>query len=363
MSKRKTTEEFIQDAKKVHGNKYDYSLVDYKNTGTKIKIICSEHGVFKQTPNRHLSGCICKKCSVETRTLNTAEFIERAKIIHKDKYDYSLVCYHTAVTKIKIICPVHGEFEQKPYNHLNGGCEKCNKAYKLTNDEFIKKSKEIHKNKYDYSLCKYINNRTKVRIICPIHGEFEQLAANHLKYRGCKKCDVLNRTTTLDDFKIKANKVHNNKYDYSLVRYHNTATKVKIICPIHGIFEQSPNNHTSQKQGCPMCKNSYGELCISEFLEKRNIKFSKEHKFVECKHKNPLPFDFYLPIENICIEFDGLQHFEPNEFFGGFEGFKKLLENDKIKNEYCKNNNIRLVRIRYDEDINMKLENLNFNCK
>ena len=153
-----------------------------------------------------------------------------------------------------------------------------------------------------------------------------------------------------------AKNIHGDKYNYSIVEYINTRTKIKIICPKHGIFEQTPNNHTSQKQGCPICKESRGEKKISEILKKLNINYVREYKFEACRNINPLSFDFYLITHNICIEFDGKQHFEPNEFFGGVEGYNKLIINDEIKNEYCKNNNIRLIRIRYDENINERLK-------
>lgn len=282
----------------------------------------------------------------------TKQFIKDAKKIHGDRYDYSLTEYVGAHNKVKIICSIHGIFEQKPSNHLSGyNCTLCNNAYHLNTKKFIEKSNEIHNFKFDYSLLNYKNNRSKVKIICPIHGIFEQNAANHLVGRGCKKCDVFNRTVTLDEFVLKSNKIHNNKYDYSLVEYVNNETKIKIICPIHGIFEQTPLNHISQKQGCPICKESRGEKEISEILKNLNIKFEREYKFEDCRNKNLLPFDFYLLDYNSCIEFDGSQHFKLNEFFGGAEGFKKIVKNDQIKNEYCKNNNIRLIRIRYDHDI------------
>ena len=292
-------------------------------------------------------------------TKTTNQFIEDAKKIHGEKYNYSLVEYIGSNNKVKIICPIHGVFEQRPSNHLTGyNCNKCNKSYKLTTEDFINKSKEIHGELYDYSLTKYINNRNKVKIICPVHGEFEQLAANHIIGRGCVKCQISNNTTTKNEFILKANIVHHNKYDYYLVNYKNNETKIKIICPIHGVFEQIPNNHISQKQGCPICKDSTGEKKISYILKNMNIIFKKEYKFKKCKNKRELPFDFYLPDYNICIEFDGKQHFEVNEFFGGIINFNKLVKNDNIKNEYCKNNNIRLIRIRYDEDINIALDKL-----
>jgi len=191
--KRLTTEEFIKRSKNIHNNKYDYSLVEYKNNYTNIKIICSIHGIFEQKPNYHLSGSGCPECSGKKKS-NTKDFIEKAKAIHDDKYDYSLVEYKNNSTKVKIICPIHSVFEQRPNSHLNGnGCKKCgiNKRVdkqRNTIKYFIEKAKAIHDDKYDYSLVEYKNNSTKVKIICPIHDIFEQRPGDHLKGCGCSKC-------------------------------------------------------------------------------------------------------------------------------------------------------------------------------
>jgi len=186
--KRLTTEQFIEKAKTIHGDTYDYSLVEYKNNYTKVKIICPIHDIFEQRPNSHLNGNGCPECS-GTKKLNTEEFIEKAKAIHGDKYDYSLVEYKNNSTKVKIICPEHGVFEQIPSSHLKGsGCSKCSGTKKLTTEQFIEKAKAIHSDKYDYSLVKYKNNYTKVKIICPVHGTFKQRSGNHLYGQGCPEC-------------------------------------------------------------------------------------------------------------------------------------------------------------------------------
>jgi hypothetical protein len=175
------------------------------------------------------------------KLLTTEIFIKRSIVIHKNKYDYSLVNYKNSRTKVKIICPIHGEFEQLPNNHLTGQiCNECFKKSKLlTNEIFIKRSNIIHNNKYDYSLVEYKNNKTKVKIICPIHGEFEQQPSKHLGGGGCRKCSILYKTLSLSEFIKKSKEMHGDKYDYSLVEYKNSQIKVKIICPIHGIFNQT----------------------------------------------------------------------------------------------------------------------------
>jgi len=348
---------FIEKANKLHNLKYNYSLVNYINSKTKVKIICPIHGIFEQTPEKHLIGQGCPKCAKNYK-LNTSQFIKKVKKIHKSKYDYSLVNYKNMKENIKIICLFHGVFEQTPNNHLNGkGCPKCAKNKKITQNSFIEKAKEKHDDKYDYSLVNYKNSKTKVKIICPIHGIFEQTPDNHIhKKYGCSKCNGKFKNT--NEFINISEKSHDKKYNYSLVDYKNGKTKVKIICPIHGVFEQTPEKHLIG-QGCPKCNNSHGENEIEKILNNKNILFETQKKFKNCKDKYYLPFDFYLPEYNLCIEFDGIQHFKPIDYFGGEEKFKLQQKRDSIKNIYCKENNINLLRIKYNENIKEKIETLN----
>ena len=152
----------------------------------------------------------------------------------------------------------------------------------------------------------------------------------------------------------KSKEIHKNKYDYSLVEYINNKTKVKIICPIHGIFEQKPDAHLYC--GCKYCQESRGERKIRTILKKLKINYIMQKKFSDCKNKRELPFDFYLPDFNICIEYDGIQHFKSIEYFGGINGFEQTVNNDKIKTNYCKENNIQLIRIKYNENIEEKFK-------
>ena len=192
--KKKTTEQFIKEAKAIHGDKYDYSKVNYKGCFEKVCIICPIHGEFWQTPAMHLSGQGCSKCCGRKRKTKE-EFIEDAKKVHGNKYDYSKVNYVNNKTKVIITCPIHGDFLQRPDRHLFGcGCNKCGydntaEKCKTSLEDFIKRAKEIHGDKYDYSKVVYVNNHTKVCIICPIHGEFWQTPRTHLMGRGCPICN------------------------------------------------------------------------------------------------------------------------------------------------------------------------------
>lgn len=291
------------------------------------------------------------------------EFIHKCNLLYNNKYDYSLVDYINNKTKIKIICPIHGQFEQTPDKHLNNnrGCNKCmNHSIKKTNNylkKLIDRFNKKHNGFYSYSLENFVNSQTKIKIICPIHGEFEQTPNNHLFGFGCPSCGGTKRLTT-NEFIIRAKKIHGNKYDYSLVNYINNKTKVKIICPTHGEFEQSFIKHCVRKNGCPVCKESKGEKEIRLYLSKHKINYIQQHKFLECKNKYTLPFDFYLPDKNLCIEYNGIQHYEPVNFFGGVNKLKEQIKNDNIKINYCEKNGIKYAIIRYDENILNKLKNI-----
>ena len=292
--------------------------------------------------------------------MSTEEFIERAIKVHGDKYDYSTANYVNARTKICIICPEHGEFYQLPGSHLNGkGCKKCrDKKISLGVLNFIEKSNEVHNNRYDYSKVKYINNRTKVCIICPEHGEFWQTPEAHLRGQGCHKCSLikngLKRRATKEDFIKKAKQIHGDKYDYSKVEYVDSKTKVCVICPEHGEFWQSPSNHL-RHNGCPLCNESKLESTIKLFLEENNICFyQKANKSVfnwlENQH-----LDFFIPGYNIALECQGEQHFRKIKRFGGEEKLFKDVFRDETKYNKCINNGVNVIYIIPDKKINTSI--------
>lgn len=244
-----------------------------------------------------------------TPSNKTNIFISKANKIYGDKYDYSKVNYINAKTKINIICKIHGEFEQTPSNHLRKhNCQKCAKNFKLDTIGFIEKAKEVHKDIYDYSKVNYINADTKIIIICKIHGEITQQPDFHLNRKcGCPKCSNNVKFDT-SEFIEKAKQIHKNKYDYSKVEYINNRIPVIIICKIHGEFIQQPDIHINQKCGCPSCINK------TEFLFLKKIQefyptLKKQYKVKWCKNKNCLPFDFAIEELKIIIEIDGPQHF------------------------------------------------------
>ena len=329
MSGKITTEKFIQRAREVHGDRYDYSKVDYKNAKTKVIIICKEHGEFEQNPNKHKLGRGCQKCggtvklttnevigqlklihgdkylydkveykgnkenitivcrehgdfrrtpsdlkqgqgcpTCSGRNLTTTQYIEQAVETHGDKYDYSKTTYKDSVTPIIIICKEHGEFRQAPSRHKGGsGCQKCGENYRLSQIEFINECRKTHGDKYGYENVKYVNLGKKITIMCKEHGEFRQLASNHRRGDGCPECGGSKKHTN-EKFISKSRETHGGKYDYSKVDYKNAKTKVIIICKEHGEFEQEGHVHISGS-GCPTCvgKNENTESCIEKFSE------------------------------------------------------------------------------------------------
>jgi very-short-patch-repair endonuclease len=289
-------------------------------------------------------------------TLNTEKFVERSNIIHDNEYDYSLVYCNGNRTKVNILCRKHGLFKQKAASHLRGQrCKRCVSS-EISNGltKFINKSNIIHSNKYDYSKSTYVNNKTKIEIVCKKHGSFYQRPDSHIKGNGCIICKYNSmgdkfRNDFNEDINIMINK-HNNKYDYSMVEFKNNKDKVKIICKKHGIFKQSLYSH-KRGLGCYMCRESKGEIEISNILDKNNIKYIKQKRFNDCIDKKTLPFDFYLIDHNTCVEFDGKQHFESIDHWGGVDTLNKVKRHDVIKNEFCKSNNINLYRISFSDNV------------
>lgn len=184
------TRNFVIKARRKHGLEYDYRNVVYIHSKSKVSIRCRRHGVFEQRASNHLLGKGCSKCRYESFTATTEQFVSKAQEKHGNAYDYSLVKYVNNNTKVKIRCRMHGIFEQRASSHLSGvGCPKCfNESLTTTPEQFVSRAQEKHNNAYDYSSLKYVNNKSKVSIRCRRHGIFEQNAHSHLLGRGCPKC-------------------------------------------------------------------------------------------------------------------------------------------------------------------------------
>lgn len=289
------------------------------------------------------------------------KFIEKAKSIHGDKYNYEKVNYVNTRTKVSIICPEHGEFFQLPDNHLKGNdCPKCaNTGGKLSNIIFIERANKVHNNKYVYNKTIYIDSHSKIIITCPNHGDFLQKPYSHLNGQGCKQCymDRIGETLklTTSQFINKANKIHNNKYDYSKVIYSEYYKKVKIKCRKHGYFYQKPSNHLAGK-GCNLCRASKGELVIKNILDKNKIINLTEYKIPEvvCNYE----YDFYLPEYRCLIEFHGIQHYKYIPFLHRFneDNFLKQKERDIFKKDHAYRFKYRFLEFNYKQLDNLSEE-------
>jgi len=308
MASKLTTKEIIEKFQKTHGTTYDYSLVDYKNDYEKVKIICKTHGIFEQQPGcHHRQKQGCPKCArekinkiINNRLLSNDKFIEKIEnIFGKDIFDYSKTEYKGAHKDITLICKKCGNVETKDPKsfYLGYGCLKC-------------RNKQINP---------------------------KQITKEHF----LKKCKI----------------IHGDKYDYSKINYISLYDKIEIICPKHGSFYQKPTIHIHCKSNCLECNISKGEEQISIWLNNNKINYIFQHQI---KINNSYHYyDFYLPEYNIMIEYNGLQHYKPIKFFGGQDSFNYLKERDKIKKDYCLNNQIKLIIISYKEDIDEILNNLN----
>lgn len=300
----------------------------------------------------------------------TTDFIKDAQKIHGNKYDYSKVNYKTAQEKVCMICPIHGEFWQTPNSHLNGrGCPKCGSKvaanknrdnfkgktkHRKTKEEVLEVITKLYGDKYDLSKIEYKDTYTKICLVCPIHGEFWKTPINLIYGKqGCPKCGIEERnkakTKTQEDFITMATLIHFGFYDYSKTIYEKARKNVIITCPIHGDFEQTPDNHL-KGCGCPYCQSSILENIVRHILNENNIEYIQRYvpKWLKTDEYHYQSLDFYIPKYNIAIECQGRQHIKPSGNFGSKtttseEIYTKVCNLDDRKNKLCQENNINLI--------------------
>lgn len=370
-------------------------FINPKNPYISKSILQKYNFIFNNTPLKNedqilynyihkINIPICKNCNKEIDfkiysqgykfdgifCTNTCKAIFKYKHIffkkHGNKYEYYWETYKNNREIMKIKCPIHGIFYQQPRCHAIGECKKCGNdrvSFKnaIPKVEILKQFILTHNNRYSYDLSNYKNTNSKIKINCPIHGQFIQCASNHRNGQGCPKCasKLVGKKLTLSkqQLLLDFNKIHKNDYTYYWETYINTSSKMKIKCNnCNNIFWQSPNTH--KNHGCPSCctcMTSNGEKRIIKYLENNNIKYIRQKQFKNCKYKKVLQFDFYLLDYNICIEYDGIQHFEYIKWFHkSIENFEIYKLKDKIKNNYCFVNKIKLIRITYTKENNIE---------
>lgn len=339
-----------------HGCRYDYSMVNYINAATKVEIICREHGPFLQLPRKHLAGSNCPKCAVahsnDYRLVNVADFISRARSVHGNKYDYSLVSYRKITEKVIIVCPDHGPFEQAGSSHLAGhGCPKCRRRSKPQQSQqsrasfdtswFVARAKQVHGDEYDYCATKYVASTGKVTITCRKHGQFKQTARDHLNGYGCAACGLekLSRDNarTFEEFKLLATRLHNDKFSY-IGEYRNQDTDMAMECQEHGVFFQKPRHHL-RGHGCPKCSVSAGQLDI--FNEVKALLGGVD---VVLNDRSALPDNFevdvYIPEHKLGIEYHGL-------YWHSYDRLESRQERYRhhTKAELANNAGVRLIQV------------------
>lgn len=320
MTKKKTTEQFIQEAKAIHGDKYDYSLVEYKGNRIKVKIICKDcEQIFETTPFSHITmKSRCTYCYGNIKK-TTEQFIQEAKGVHGDNYNYSLVKYEGNKNDVEIICnECNVHFYQRPFNHivLCQGCPICYGTPKKTTEQFIQEAKAIHGDKYDYKLVNYETTDAKVQIVCKeCNVVFNQTPYVHINARyGCPTCAIKlsreNLAFTTEEFILKAKQIHGDKYDYKDVEYKNCMTEVKIYClNCNKYFFQKPIYHTFNKCDCPNCSSKGYSKAAIKWLESLKETYPDiQHALNGGEYKIPgtsYKVDGYSPSTKTVLEYHG----------------------------------------------------------
>ena len=347
---------FTNRARELFGDKFTYDKDTFTTSQEKMRIICPDHGEFWQELYSHVRlkhGC--PKCGFESSAYHSRDdlesFLEKARQTHGDNYGYDKVNYITCFTPVDIYCKKHAAyFSQRPATHTRGGgCRTCGfertrNSRILTDEEVNEKIRIACKGRYDFERVVNYDPNKKVKLICPIHGEFfkwlNQFVHNE---HGCAKCSG-NAGHTTEEFIDLARKTHGDRYDYSETVYTRSLEKVTIICPKHGKFEQKPSGHIRSGYGCPSCKSSRGEEATAGFLTRHGIDFKREYVIPP----NHYRYDFYLPAYHIFIEFHGEQHYRFIDFFHGtMDIYRSRKLADSIKKEIIKGLHGKLIVANY----------------
>jgi hypothetical protein len=395
-------ETFIEKSKRIHGDNFNYSKFEYIGSKNKSILICNRCNTeFLTTTSNNLQGKGCKNCH------KIKISVEYSKDMLKVKYpnwNFNFNLYKDRDSIIQYTCEKNHKGKSS-YRNLSryNVCKECNeielldkKKNKITNNnleiiEYISDNlikckcvkcgshgedslRDLTRSNYKCKYCILLNESTLLKdgtiklikigdfgdskniyLECNKGHKYTQDRNNLLSNRGCNQCRKEKITFSKEYVFSKFSEIHGDLYKYKYDDYISVKSKIEITCRKGHIFFQKVSNHL-QGKGCPICRESIGERNISVYLENKSIKFIRQKKFSDCKYISHLPFDFYIPSINTIIEYDGIQHFEPVELFGGLEEFEKTKIKDKIKNEYCSINNIKLYRISYKDIITDTLD-------
>lgn len=363
---RKDKKDFVEKSNLIHNYKYTYDKVPYSFiVKEKVMITCPIHGDFKQTADSHKRGCGCPYCKGKS-----GEDKDRGIIIKTNKINDLILKYQFDLVRLvelpkwskgkyKFYCDIHGPINKNNSEVLKGRiCGKClkkrneDKKFKMELDKMLKR----HNNRFEYlGYNSLVSGKKRLTIRCKEHDHtFKYFKSVHMqtKYGGCIHCVKQYKDTRLKKQEMlieQFKSVHEDRYGYDNVFYVGSEIKVLITCKRHGDFLQTSGSHLAGS-GCPNCKHSIGEKLIQGLIKKMGIYYTTQKSFYGCMNDKTgysLPFDIYLPEYHTCIEFDGYQHYTLVEKWGGEEAFKKVQYRDNIKNVYCKDNDINLIRIPY----------------
>lgn len=353
MPKRLSYEEI---KKRIENEGYILLSTEYKNSTSKLKMICPNKHEWNGTWRDFRDGCRCPKCS--RKNINKKYDFNFVNDYFKS-FGYTLLSkeYNSCDEYLEVMCPNSHKYKTTFSNFKNGSrCKECygNKKYSFEDIAEIIKAKnyKIISNKEDY-----INSHSEITLKCTKGHIYTTKFYVFNQGHECPYC-----TERKVNFNMVKYNIEKEGYILLSKEYKNNSEKLEIKCPNNHIYNMSYNNFQGGCR-CPICNSSNGEQRISYILNNLGITYKIQYRFSNCKGDNKtLPFDFYIEDKNILIEYDGIQHFEPIDFFGGKEGFEKQQKYDNIKNQYCKDNNIKLIRIPYFEFSNIeKLLKENFN--
>ena len=339
---------------KIDNLSLDFKVIEYNGYGKKSKFqhFCGYE--FDIRIDHLLNRKVCPKCN--GRKYDIEDFQNKSNLVHNNQYEVIDFKGTNFIVKVKhLICG--NILTQRGCNHLRGdGCPYCYGNKKYTKEEILKISRENWNNEYAIISENVEYNKKSMILHNTCGNKFEQVIYHHLLKGGCKFC-AGNNKHTIQSVQEKSDKIHNNEYTI-LSEPNGSKSEIVILHKLCGnTFIQKSGDHLSGR-GCDCSSISRGERYIYDFLNSFNINFIKQKKFENCRYKKKLRFDFYLPDFNMCIEFDGIQHFEPIHYFGGKDTFELQKIKDNIKNEYCIKNNIQLVRFRYDNKFEKISEDL-----